>query len=248
MQLCRFCLRDDVETIRSGLFHDQRVYETDGQNALGLHELSKVILLPPVAFIPAAKFFDVGPDGELIYSYRNAAILMGPLAEYDLPSTSKFLDIEARVGVVLKDQGEQIEVSEAAEFILGYTLVLSFRAEDLYQKNPKSALWHDFPIAIGPFITTPEDISISRDGRFESEYRIAVNGEEIQSGRHQHAPFTEFVSAGSQGIPALATELIVGPAVDFGGLRNSSLNRPLRPGDSIQFSCGPIGILTIKVV
>ncbi len=231
MQLCRFQLRDEDGVIRSGIFHESRLYETDGQQPIGVHDLSKIIMLAPIQSAASFRVF----DGELNYQYRNSATYGGPLTEFDAPGGE--LGIEARVVAVIKDAGDRITVDEAEEFILGFTLMLGFVLED---KNE-----HDLPFALGPFLNIPET---PLPQIFAKPFQLKVNSEVVAEASTAMPDFGGMIARATRYNRVLPSDLIGAPAVSFGSLSKSLLGRNLQPGDSIQLVQEELGVLTVKVV
>lgn len=236
MQLCRFVLRDDPDTSRSGIFHEQRIYETDGQKALGIHELSKIILLPPVSAPPTLRVVDV-VDHAFRYEYRNPHSLMGPLAEMDFPAHVQTLGLDLRAAVILKDKGEAIERGEASDFILGYCLYIGFTDE-----RRSGAAAYDLPYGLGPFITTPDLVIEEGAEVFKSKFTFKLNGDTLAEEEQTHPLFELMLMETSRGLPLLPSDVVAGPAWPV------ELTRSIQPGDTLQFGSDKIGMLTLKVV
>ena len=250
MNLCRFSLRDDPETVRSGIFHEQRVYETQGTQALGVYELSKIILLPPVPQPPSVKVFDRHEDGTWMYQHRSPHFLMGPLAEFDLPIAVTSLDFNVRVAAVTKDGGAQIEKHEAEEFLIGYSIYIEFFREELLSAGHKfDGMTYALPFGLGPFLTTTDMVLGTPEEAIE-EWNIVVkvNGEEVYQETQAPYNLSDFLVQASQGISILPGEVICGPPINKPLLKETSLGRSLVPEDTIQIIHSRIGALTLKIV
>lgn len=222
MQLCRFALIEDPGTPRSGIYHDGRFFETDGEQAVGVHEISKIILLPPMQTAASLRVFDEG----LSYRYRNSAVFGGTLTEFDAP-TGEVLP-EIRVVAILKDAGEMIDAEEAEGFVLGYSLyfTISTKAAD------------DFPFAIGPFLTIPEG---SPAELLSQPLTVKVNGNVTMTGPPNVPDFASMIAQASRTNRTSVSDLIAAPALLLDGLG-------LHPGDTIQVIHDGLGALTAKVV
>ncbi len=250
MNLCRFSLRDEPETVRSGIFHEQRIYETQGTQAVGVHELSKVILLPPVSQTPTLRVFNRHSDGTWEYQYRNPHFAMGPLAEFDPPVGVKALDFNVRIAAITREGGAQIELHEAEEFIMGYTLFIEFFREEMVAGDHKSdAAAYAFPYGLGPFLTT-NDMVLGTTEQPVSEWNIIVkvNGIEVHTETQAPLSMDNFLVQSSIGTSLLPAEIICGPAISKPLLRHTPLDRPLIAGDTVQVIHSRIGALTIKIV
>lgn len=216
MKLCRFELTESPGVARAGLFHEGKYYETDGERALGIHDLNKLRLLPPVGVPPTIRVFDSAES----YRYVNTASLLGPLGNLDLPTGASFVTSKLRLAVIIKDRGTLITDEEASEFLLGFTTFIEFAAPGL----------DDLPSACGPFIQTTEEsptlFSVDAD---PLDWAISVNGVPHAAGtsplpldpRAAIVRCTRFnyVQAG---------DLIVLPPFDVGP------ERQLQPGDTLH--------------
>ncbi len=238
MKLCRFLLTDQPEAARSGVFHDNRVYETDGNNAIGIHDLSKIKFLPPVGTPPSLRVFE--PDGT--YTYANPAGMLGAVDEFELPAGVTSLEVESRVGIVMRDHATRIELGEAVGMMIGLTNVMRFRVPG------QSAL--DAPIAIGPFLHTidefPEleseagnlpwrwELIVNQAQRFANEESLTLSPAQAVLA----ATRTNFVNPG---------DIIALPALASPGLAESSLGRSLEEGDTVQLGFERLGLLTVII-
>ena len=235
MQLCRFVLREDPETVRSGIYHENRLFETDGEKPIGVHELSKIVLLAPIQHAPSLRVF----DESLNYTSRNSAVFGGPLTEFDAPPGT--LGVEVRVAAILKDSGERVSVEEAADFILGYTLFLGLIAED--RMNPILAA--DFPFAVGPFLNIPEAAPAEL---FKKPIQVKVNGEVIAEVAYPLPDFESMIECATETNRVLVADLIAGPRLPLPPMPSTPLGRGLQPGDNVQVVQENLGILTVKVL
>lgn len=253
MKLCRFTLSHEPERLRSGIYHDNRVYETDGENAIGLHELGKVRLLAPLGQPPSWRSFDfvnVNGETQLTYRYRNPAALSDPIAEIDAPSGSLDLEPELRLAIVVGDRGERIEAEEAAGFVLGATLLMGFVAAEVAEEEATMGLpdtrSHDLPALIGPFLVTPDEIE-SLGGTFKVE--LQVNGHaQCRIESRIAVTFADLLCTATRSLPVAPGDLIAMPAFDLPRLVTTGLGRALRPGDSVLATVEGLGALSAKIL
>lgn len=253
MKLCRFTLSHEPERLRSGIYYDNRVYETDGENAIGLHELGKVRLLAPLGRPPSWRSFDlvnVSGEAQLTYRYRNPIALADPVSEIDAPSGSLDLEPELRLAIVVGDRGERIEPEEAAAFVLGATLLLGFVAADVAEEEATMGLpdtrSHDLPALIGPFVVTPDEVQ-SMGGTFKVE--LQVNGHtQCRIESPLAAGFAEVLGAATRSLPVAPGDLIALPAFELPRLVTTQLGRALRPGDSVLATVEDLGALSAKIL
>lgn len=241
MQLCRFELRESPGEARSGIFHENRLYETDGEKAIGVHDLSKIALLPPIQHAPSARFF----EDDTAFAYRNPANFYGPLAELGVPTSR--VGVEARVAFILKEAGEQISPDEAMDFVLGATLLLAPVMEDICEEERSRGRLPvrgvDLPYAIGPFLTIPEG---SLETLFTQPYQLKVNGDVVAETEPFLPAVGEMLRSATEHTTALPGDLIVARKLMLPSVAASRLGRWLQPGDTVQLGSEPLGLLTVK--
>jgi 2-keto-4-pentenoate hydratase/2-oxohepta-3-ene-1,7-dioic acid hydratase in catechol pathway len=237
MKLCRFSLLDTPENVRSGIFFENRVYETMGDKAAGIHELSKVRFLPPIGQPPAIRLFDANGG----YRFANSAGLSGPMDELDLTPGAGDLTVEVRLAMILKDGGLLVTEEEAVDFVMGYTLFANLASEQ--------RLTDDLPTVAGPFITTIDEFSeFDAGGPLPLEWSISINGQILH---HETAEITEspgkLLAASSRFTTVSPGDLIAFPSLSFPAVRTTALGRPLQPNDQIQIVSPRLGALTFSV-
>lgn len=259
MKLCRFELRNQRGVARSGLYYDERVYETDGQNAIGVHDPGDLVLLPPIGLPPAIRLYEPVSDplGEVRpgLSFANPARLQGTASEVPVPEWTQELDFEARVVAVLSSTGARIGVEEASGFLLGFTMMVRFVAVDLLQDELSSgqggARATDIATGVGPFLVTPEELDgLVRDMpsvQYIWPYLISVNGTEVASGTHvsRHS-FGELMEHSSLTGPLFAGEMIASEPFPKPMLMDSALGRALLPGDKVEFAVEGLERLVVR--
>jgi 2-keto-4-pentenoate hydratase/2-oxohepta-3-ene-1,7-dioic acid hydratase in catechol pathway len=89
--------------------------------------------------------------------YRNA--LVGPGATVTLPANSTKVDFEAEVAFVIGRRAKDVAVTEALEYVAGYTLFNDLSARDLQGRTPQ---WmpgkiFDGAAPCGPALVTPDE-------------------------------------------------------------------------------------------
>jgi 2-keto-4-pentenoate hydratase/2-oxohepta-3-ene-1,7-dioic acid hydratase in catechol pathway len=262
MKLCRFELLEDPGISRSGIYHDQRVYETEGMKAIGIHDYRKVKFLPPLGQPKSIRLFEVlthSNHPQRLYStYMNPTDMQGPLAEVSLPETTRQFDFEVRIGAVTQETGEQIQPREASGFLLGYTIYIGFidykqLAEEQKQGIPPYQA-HDFPPLMGPFITTLDELNTQRIGdpeelRHRWSYEITVNNASLyKAEEEQIIGFSEILSHATKTRKVFPGELLCSAPLHKSRLSETSLGRFLQEEDHISVHVDPLGTLSFKVV
>jgi len=234
MKLCRFSLHESLDIVRSGIFHDSRVYETQGDKALGIHDLSKVVFHAPLGNAPSIRFFEEGG-----YRYGNPNAPYGPLGEVDIPSVGRDLDTRVRLAYVSKDEGQSISSDEAADFVLAVTTVAEF-----FFRDTECIAGYDMPYAMGPFLVTGEEL----EGQPLSTAILRVNGEEVATATRSTADATPLFVAASRPRSIHTGDVLAAPAFDFGPLDQTSLGRFLQPSDQVQVQIAPLSPLTLNII
>ena len=260
MKLCRFVLNDAPDQARSGIYHDGKIYETDGEKAIGIYDPGKLRLLTPIGTPPAIRVFqDVRrPSGEdaMTYRFQNVTGLVGANGELGLPPAATGLDFDLHVVGAISERAEAVELHEGASFVLGYAMmIVAYDPETAGELRalavPEDAAF-DFGGALGPYLTTPEDLTeftIGSDStRFEWRYRIKVNDVEVAKGAiNGLPPFSSLLHVASLGRAVLPGELIAWPRVNKPLLEESPLGRPLVETDRIEAVVDGLGTLVVRI-
>jgi acylpyruvate hydrolase len=161
--------------------------------------LDSVQLLAPVA--DGAKFLCVGlnyyshmaeaglpkPDVPIIFT-KFPSVLIGPEDEIIMPNTSTMIDWEVEVGVVIGRRVREVDETQAAAAIAGYTVVNDVSARDFQlhtsQWTPGKNLESSTPV--GPWIVSVDELGPNPDLGISTR----VDGVVRQDGRTTDAIFT----------------------------------------------------------
>lgn len=258
MKLLRFELASAPGYTRSGIVHGGKVYETDGEKAIGVHEWSDVVPFLPTGQPPSYRMFRLGDEDEVWlrdeksrpgYFYLNPATLIPPNRALSMPLFTDDLGYEPQLCAVIATGGAGIGVEEADAFILGLTVANTFVARDL-ARGDSSARARDFSTALGPFLTTPEElddvvIDDSRGRRYRLDAVIRVNGEEVGRENLGELPYTfaELASYASETCGLQPGDLIgMGPI----GLAGSK-RLHLEAGDEVHVNVERLGALVTRI-
>ena len=251
MKLCRFVHLDTPDQVRAGLFFENRLYETDGTHALGVHELSKVRLLPPMGQPPSVRlFFGTGAE-DLSYLYVSPANLVGHQSEYELPAQSGDLDLEASLVAVVKDEGALIAPDEASGFLLGLSLGMGLLQSTLADERPIQA--RDYPSVIGPFLITPDEIEgkhvMGDEGQFRFAASLAVNDDRLCSVTFEMpVSFYTIMEMASRTVSLQKGDVIASTPIPFRPLMKTKLMRGVQAGDMVELGVEALGNLRVKFV
>lgn len=253
-------LNDAPELARSGIYHDGKVYETDGERAIGIHDPGSVSLLTPLGTPPAMRVFSPyrRSNGEeaLAYRFCNVTGLAGPLGEIAVNVGAHDLDFDVHVVGIVGEDAEAVEPHEAASFVLGYALLLQLydpeMASDARTFEAPIGASHDFGGALGPYLTTPDELvefTVGSDPTsFGWNYRVRVNDVEVAHGSEVSAlPFAALLGFASQSHAVHAGEVIGWPALRKPMLSETALERQLFSADKIEVTVDGLGTLVARV-
>lgn len=150
MKLCRFQLPNDPRP-RAGIFHDGKIYETDGEKALGVHAPETVLLLTPIGHGASLRLFDAWGDGSFVYGNTGA---IGPPEHVILfPETDK-AGCDVYLAAVLGGSDRECTLAEAEALVLGYSVMMAFSLGDTRQASKL----YDPGFVLGPFVVTPDEL------------------------------------------------------------------------------------------
>jgi 2-keto-4-pentenoate hydratase/2-oxohepta-3-ene-1,7-dioic acid hydratase in catechol pathway len=173
----------------------------------------------------------------------NATALFGHDAPVRWPRYTKKLDYEIELAAVIGVPARDVGVDQAANHILGYTILNDYSARDTQRGEMAMSTGpfkgKDFAWALGPWIVTPDEF-----GEVAStKMRVRVNGEvwaESTPGAMQWS-FPEMISYTSQD-----ETLNVGDVFGSGTVNNGcgfEIDRWLSQGDVVEIEAAKIGVL-----
>lgn len=161
-----------------------------------------------------------------------------------IPSISKSIDYEAELAIIIGRKCKNISISEAENYILGYTIFNDVTARDLEFKNEMQ--WFrskslDTFAPIGPFI-------LINTGEFNPNnlrIRLWVNNELRQDSNTSRMVFNcyEIVSDVSRDLTLLPGDVISTGTPPGIGMTQKNGARYLKPGDIVKIEIEKIGCL-----
>ena len=176
------------------------------------------------------------PDEPMIFMKPSTAVI-GHGDEITYPESSRRVDYEAELAVVIGKTAYRVKREDAAGFILGYTCFNDVTARDLQKKDVQftRAKGFDTFAPIGPWVETELDPS---DVLVESY----LNGEKKQSSSTKNLIFDVFylISFISHVMTLMPGDIIATGTPSGVG--------PMSPGDEIEIRIDGIGGLVNKVV
>jgi len=185
---------------------------------------------------------------EPIVFMKATSCICGPDDDIELEPSSKKLDWEVELGIVIGKETKNISEEEAANHIIGYCLV-----NDLSEREwqiEKLGQWvkgksHDTFGPIGPYLVTPEEISDINN----LNLTLDVNGQRMQTGNTNKMIFNVYyiVSYLSKFMSLQPGDIITtGTPSGVGMGRKPQVF--LKAGDKIRLSIDNLGEQNSKVV
>jgi 2-keto-4-pentenoate hydratase/2-oxohepta-3-ene-1,7-dioic acid hydratase in catechol pathway len=261
VKLCRFELKSNPGEVRSGLVYSGKIYETDGEQSIAVHEADQIRPLSPVGRAPSLRVFRLkggtlptsGADGTPLYFHLNPTSLYGPSQSIPRPDAVAHLDFETYLVGIVGSDGIGITPDMGDSYILGFTLgiVLVSREAEREEETLNISIGRSFDIggAIGPVITTPDDLEESLVEELPSrKYGLSVvtrvNGVEVGRGHTAELPFAmgNLVAAASELGPVRSGDLLA-----IGPIANPIEVSFLESGDDVQVSVENLGTLSLKI-
>ena len=251
--------------VRSGLYYGGKIYETDGVQPIGVHDLSMVRLLAPLGLPPSVRIFRHLPAGiegwlptgiestrrrGLTFSYLHPQAVVGPYQVVGPSPMPGKVAVMPCLAVVVGDAGHSVAVEEAPGFILGLAVANVFHHVDMAEDEARNGMGtgrsHDLGLAVGPAITTPEELEeVEVETPYGRTYRLPVilqvNGKEIARYALEDANATpaELIAFASETRPLLPGDLLLLP-LDTHGL-------PVSAEDEVHLVSDRLGTLSSKV-
>lgn len=178
-----------------------------------------------------------------VYYKGNHRSIIGHEDECPWPSYTEYMDFELELALIVGKRGRDVAASEAADYILGFTIMNDFSARDIQRKEMTTwlgpAKGKDFATALGPVIVTVDEVGAEPD----LEMICRVNGEEWGRARS-----SEMYWSWAQIIEHVSRDEDIHPGDVYGsgtpgGCCGLDLGRRLAPGDVVELEIEKIGTL-----
>lgn len=162
------------------------------------------------------------------------------------PSSTKKLDFEAEIGVVIGLEGKNIKEHNAKNHIFGFTIINDISARDIQKKGWDLHLGpgksKDFCSVVGPIIATADEFD-DLEHLPSLNMSVKINDKTISSSNVNNSKYglSEIISYASKDEWLLPTDLIgVGTVEGGSGFELDSLPKP---GDKIEIILEGVGTL-----
>ena len=200
-----------------------------------------------------------------IFYFTNHQAVYGPGNIPVLPMHLNQLDFELECAVVIGKQGRNIKVSEADDYIAGYTVMNDWSARALQMHEMKlnlgPAKGKDFATSIGPWLVTREELAPYKiqtevGEKYDLEMTCVINGKHVSSGnvKDMSWTFAQIIERASYGVTLYPGDVIGSGTCGTGcflELNGSKVYDPawwLTTGDVVTCSIDALGSLTNTVV
>jgi fumarylacetoacetate (FAA) hydrolase len=193
-----------------------------------------------------------------VFYFSNHNAIVGPNEAIVRPKATHELDFELEIACVIQHAGIDIPVGEAADYILGYTVMNDWSARDVQRLEMKMNLGpakgKDFATSLGPWIVTPDELAAraTGEGRYDMAMLARINGREVSRGnfRDLHFTFAQMIARASEDVLLLPGDVLGSGTVGTGCiLELGPENVPwLEPGDLVEMEIEGLGVLANRVV
>ena len=177
---------------------------------------------------------------------RMSNTVIGPFDDIRLPAVSEQVDYEGELAVVIGRGGRHVPAAEAAEAILGYTIVNDVTVRDWQHRGKQWSPGKNFDgtLPVGPELVTVDELDV---GDLKLETRL--NGETVQSASTAQLifPVPDLIEFISSWVTLEPGDLIcTGTPGGVGAARKPPLW--LKDGDVVEVEIEGIGALRNPVV
>ena len=180
---------------------------------------------------------EVPPEPLLFLKPPSSLIASGDAIVY--PKLSQRVDFEGELGVVIGKRARHVTAGDAAQYILGYTIVNDVTARDLQRKDGQFTRGKGFDTfcAVGPCIVPKEEADFAK-----FRIRTLVDGDVKQDGSAADMIFS--VDA----IIAYVTAVMTLEPGDLIATGTPPGVGPIAPGSKVRVEIAGIGVLENAVV
>jgi 2-keto-4-pentenoate hydratase/2-oxohepta-3-ene-1,7-dioic acid hydratase in catechol pathway len=245
MKIIRF---EHKGQIHFGSLHDEIIYLLTGDIFEGATETKEKVPLGGVKVLPPvlpSKIIAIGlnyqkhiqespfgPPEEPLMFLKPPSSMIGHLDHILLPETSKKVDYEGELGIVIGKKAKNVKENNAQEYLLGCSIVNDVSARDFQEKDKQWTRGKgvDTFCPFGPVIATglnPDNLKIE----------TRLNGKTVQSSNTNDLLFKT-----SQLISYISRFMTLFPG-DLIATGTPSGVGPLKKGDVIEMEIEGIGIL-----
>lgn len=192
------------------------------------------------------------------FYFSNHNAFMGHEQLLSTPKNTKELDFELEIACIIGKEGKDIKLSEAHNYIVGYSILNDWSARDLQRQEMKVGLGpvkgKDFATIMGPCLVTPDEIALFKKNKgYDLKMTARKNGEIISEGNWAdiYYSFEEMIVRASENVTLYPGDVLGSGTVGTGcilELRPENTNGWLQPGDEIELEIEKFGVLKNKII
>lgn len=196
-----------------------------------------------------------------VFYFSNPHTLIGSGDEVVAPSGCQELDFELEVAAVVGRGGADLDPSEAAQRIAGFTILNDWSARDVQRREMRLSLGpakgKDFASSFGPLLVTTDEIEPFCQGKaYDLSMTAKVNDKEYSraSLAEIYWSFGEMLAYASRGSRIATGDIIGSGTCGTGCILELSLVHGqekypwLKPGDEVELSVARLGTLRNRIV
>ncbi|MBW2369060.1 MAG: fumarylacetoacetate hydrolase family protein [Deltaproteobacteria bacterium] len=214
-----------------------------------IHRPSKIICLGK-NYAEHAKETNLDvPTRPLLFS-KSPNTLTGPFDPIRLPASSRYIDWEVELALIIKKEGKRIPAEKADEYIAAYTVFNDVSGRDAQFEDSQ---WYrgksfDTFAPMGPYLVTPDELGPS-ESPGNLQLQTVVNGQTMQDGNTRDMIFKipEIIADISRDITLCPGDVIAtGTPAGVGYFREPPIT--LKPGDQVTCRIERIGEISNPVI
>jgi 2-keto-4-pentenoate hydratase/2-oxohepta-3-ene-1,7-dioic acid hydratase in catechol pathway len=197
-----------------------------------------------------------------IFYFSNPAAIVATGDDVPMPPGSRSFDFECEVGAFVGREGANLTVEEAADYIVGYTILNDWSARDLQfwemQGTLGPAKGKDTATTMGPMFVTADELAPFASGpSFDLGMEIELNGRPFGSDRLDHMAwsFGQMISYASRGTRVMPGDLFGtgtcgnGCIAEYWGRNGGGdSHASLQAGDVVTMRVDQLGEITNRLV
>ena len=206
-------------------------------------------------------------DSFPVYYYSNHNAVVGPGDVNIDKRLSEMLDYEIEVAIVIGKEGINIPANKADDYIFGLTIMNDFSSRKIQMKemrlNLGPAKGKDFATALGPWVTTIEDLNdqitkTPRGNIYDIDLKGYLNNKLLSQDnlKNMNWTFAQIIERISMGSKIYKGDIIGSGTCATGCLYELNSNpktkekRWLKNGDKVKITADILGTLenTIKII
>lgn len=188
------------------------------------------------------------PEVPILFNKYNNA-LTGHRSKVAVPKTTKRLDHEVELGIVIGKKGKYISEAKALDYVFGYCTTNDLSARDIQKRTSQwmTGKTNDGFAPVGPYVVTKDEIPNPNN----LQLKTIVNGEVRQDSNTRDMIFNceKLISYISQYMTLEPGDLIMTGTPEGVILGRPKVERVyLQPGDVVTVEVEKLGALTIYLV